>query len=354
MTQVQNYLIKNQVHAFVTILSGLLVVFILGQSIQLIHEIQNDHLPLAWIGWGLCLELPFYLNLLIPLAYLLASVLTFNSLKENNEYTALQALGLSPKFTLKSVIIPAIPLFFLCTWITLSLSPNIYNFRETLLQQLQTQSIIQTIEPGEFVMLNHGSWVTYAKKKDKNESLQQIFVAMQQPEQPHSDLDVLTAARLRSMQPGLQDTLVFEDGQQIHHNDRDQSYQIVTFKKYQLQPKPIHLDSAHDDLENKSTLELLKQWDKPEVLATLQWRFLIPLSILLFAYCAWRINVQYTNQRNNNQHKNLLEATCLYCGFIALMLTAQGWLKTGITPLWLGCWWPLPIVMLVVQYRYKS
>jgi lipopolysaccharide export system permease protein len=326
-----------------------MMLFIIGQSVQLVHDMQNEHLPAIWISWGLLLECPFYLTILMPLAYLLASITTFNLLRDNHELTALKTLGAGKKTTFKTVMMPIIPLFLLSLWITLMLNPTLYQFRTQLLKRLQTTSLTTSIKPAQFITTNKGSWATFAQKKNRYGTLKKVFIAMNN-HQSSQGLNLLTAQSLKTIHQHHQVKLVFTQGQRIIKTKNN--YSIATFKRYIMQPTSTHHNTPHDDLEDKTTLALMQQSHDPHALATLQWRILLPCSLLIFAYCAWCINQAAPNRRQHNQHYKLLEATLLFCTYLIIMLTAQSWLKTQLSPLWLGIWWPIPLTLAFIIIRY--
>ena len=137
MKKLDKYTLKSFVGPFVAIL--LLVVFILMMQFlwlyidELVGKGLSLKVVLEFLGWGAATMLP----LSLPLATILASVMTMGSLAENSELIAMKAAGIS----LGRIITPLIAASFLIAvgafFIANNLVPKAYNNIYTLTEDIR-------------------------------------------------------------------------------------------------------------------------------------------------------------------------------------------------------------------------
>ena len=112
------YLLKELLPAFLLGVVGFTFILLTGRILQLTELFVNKGIPLIFILKLLYLLLPSFLVLTIPMATLLAVLITFNRLSSDNEITALKASGVS----LYQMIPPVLALALGTTLITAVLS----------------------------------------------------------------------------------------------------------------------------------------------------------------------------------------------------------------------------------------
>src|SRR5690606_6851628 len=90
-----------------------------------------------------------------------------------------------------------------------------------------------------------------------------------------------------------------------------------------------------NDREAMSTARLLGDTDLKNR-AELQWRLAIPLLVPIVAFFA--VPLARVNPRQGRFLK-LIPAVILYMAYLALLVSARGWMEAGKTRFWLGlCW----------------
>ncbi len=112
------YLMKELFPAFLLGLVGFTVILLTGRILQLTDLFVNKGFSLTQVLAFLYYLLPSFLVLTIPMATLLAVLLTFNRLSSDNEITAMKASGVS----LYQLTPPVIALSFLALVATIFLS----------------------------------------------------------------------------------------------------------------------------------------------------------------------------------------------------------------------------------------
>ena len=84
-----------------------------------------------------------------------------------------------------------------------------------------------------------------------------------------------------------------------------------------------------------STLRLLGSGDLKDR-AELQWRLALPLLVPIVAFFA--VPLARVNPRQGRFRK-LIPAVFLYMAYLALLISARGWMESGRTPVAIGLWW---------------
>ena len=109
-----------------------------------------------------------------------------------------------------------------------------------------------------------------------------------------------------------------------------------------LLPKP-EVQTEISDREAMSTAQLLSE-DGLDERAELQWRIAIPLLVPIVAFFA--VPLARVNPRQGRFLK-LLPAILLYMAYLALLISARGWIESGKLPPALGLWWVHGLFLLI-------
>ncbi len=137
MKKLDNYILKSFIGPFVAIL--LLVVFILMMQFlwlyidELVGKGLSLKVVLEFLGWGAATMLP----LSLPLATILASVMTMGSLAENSELIAMKSAGISLGRIMTPLIASSFVIAIGAFFIANNLVPTAYNNIYTLTEDIR-------------------------------------------------------------------------------------------------------------------------------------------------------------------------------------------------------------------------
>jgi lipopolysaccharide export system permease protein len=152
MRILRDHLLKEFMSPFFFCLSLLLFVFLLGRGfLQMADLVLNKDVDALLVLKLLLVSLPFMLVFVIPMAVLVASLLTFGKLSFDNEITALRASGVS----LLKLVTPITTIVFVLCLISLILSDQVasmshFTYRR-LLMQIGIDSPSAALEEGTFI-----------------------------------------------------------------------------------------------------------------------------------------------------------------------------------------------------------
>jgi len=178
------YLLKSFLITFTTVFVILFFIFILQTVWLFISELTGKGLDLIMILNFLLLAMPRLFPLVLPLSVLLASIMTFGSLSENYEFTAMKSSGISFQRTLRSTTLFIVFLSVISFLFANNIIPyaeyKFINFRRNIAQVKPAMAIAegQFSEIGNYTIKvdkksgekgNYLTGVTIHKKMDNGE-----------------------------------------------------------------------------------------------------------------------------------------------------------------------------------------
>ena len=129
--QVNTYLAKQLLLAFMVVVISLTCVVWLSQSLRFIDLIVNRGLPLPTFIYLTILLLPTWLSIVMPIAIFASSLYIYNRMLVDREIIVLVAAGLSPWRLSSPVVLVSLIVTFLCYSMTLYFIPVSYQaFKE--------------------------------------------------------------------------------------------------------------------------------------------------------------------------------------------------------------------------------
>lgn len=333
------YLSKEVFVTLVSLTAILLLIFMSNQLVIYLNRAASGQIPGMLIMRLMMLELPNLLSLLLPLGFYVALLLAYGRLYAESEMTVLQACGYGPKRLLKHSFMMASVVAVFVLVIMLWGSPLIATERATLLRTTGVQTLIQTIVPGRFNAIPHGQQVFYVESMNRDHSVaKNVFLTQNTQKNGEEQWDVLWAdkAYAQTDPETFEDYVILQEGKKYQGVPGHADFQVAQFKQYKTRlPHPTV--SIKEDLRTASTASLwpINNHD-PAKAAELQWRFSIPLMVLMLTLVG--VPLSRVNSRSGKYAK-LLPAIVIFIFYANLMFVARDWLSVGKTPVWLGIWW---------------
>ena len=277
--------------------------------------------------------IPGFLELILPLAFLIAILLCYGRLYVENEMTVLFACGFSTRRLLVYTLLVAFALSIVVSWMSLFISPAGVAKSDALVVSQKKRAEIEKILPRQFLILNQGRGVTYTEEVTSNGEMHDVFIAEADKD---SDQPVLIVAKRGYQQKLIPDStghIIFEDGYRIKGKPGEGNYQVTHFAQYgQLLPKVWGQDRTKVD--SLPTRELMKSEDL-EHQATFQWRISIPLIMIVVALLA--VPLSKSNPRQG-RFLSLLPAILIYIVYLVSLNAAREAIEDGVLPVFPGLW----------------
>jgi len=151
MKILRSYILKESILPFALSLSVLTSVFLLGNLIKLTDMVINRGVSLMLIGKVFMYYIPFFLTYTMPIACLIAVILTFSRFSADNEILAMRASGIELKKILIPVFVVGILLSLFSLILNLRIIPHAYHQQRKLLKTVGTQNPTALLESGTFI-----------------------------------------------------------------------------------------------------------------------------------------------------------------------------------------------------------
>lgn len=279
----------------ITFSLGLLVftfTLLMDKIRRLIEMVINKGVPLSSILELILYILPSFFAVTIPMAILLAVLVTFSRLSADNEITALKASGVGLYGLLPPVITISLLGVILTTYIMISLLPlGNQAFKNLLFNIVKTRASVG-IEAGVFNDTFEGL-IIYVREMSSSKELKEVFISdVRNPQEPYTI--VAKKGAFISDASNLRVVLKLWDGS-IHSQRKDTaSYNKAQFNSYDLQidfgknlTGQIKVPKGSREMtisELKEKMENYKKEGKNHyvLLVDLHKKFSIPFACLIF------------------------------------------------------------------------
>ncbi len=340
------YLVREVLTTTAAVCAVLMLVVVSSRFIKYLADAAAGKLDpgvlFAIIGY----RLPDFLELVIPLAFFLSILLAYGQLYVGSEMTVLRACGMSEKTLVGYTLVIAVVVSALVGWLSISVGPTGLAKAEEIFNAQKRRGEIEGLSPGRFYSLRGGRGVTYAETISQEGRMGNVFLAQADENGADNRGLVIVVARegfSRQSETTGENYLVLQNGQRIQGIPGQPDFQITDFAEYGQRLEPVKPWELRAESEAMLTGQLLES-DDPEHRAAVQWRFSLPVLVIVVALMA--VPLSKTNPRQGRYVK-ILPAILLYVAYLLSLNAARGAVEEGRLPLWPGLWWVHGVFLLV-------
>lgn len=345
---IARYLIKEICYTFLAVTLVLLLVFLSNQLVRFLSYAASGKIAANVLLQVMGFEISFLLALLLPLSLYLAIIATYGRLYADNELRAMMASGLSTQKLVGFTVLFAFAVMLVVMLLTVWINPYIAKAKDKLISQgVASGNVVNNLMPGRFQLGGDENRVFYVESISRDhQKARNLFVA----EQKKSDnaWTVLSAAEGYQMTDLLsQDKYVVAvNGYRYEGTPGQNAYKIIQFSKYAIRLPDQDVETMHQAQEVIPTSVLWQQYfENPRNAAELQWRFSMPLSVLLLALLA--VPLSYVRPRQS-RYAQFLPAILIYVIYVEMLFTARDWVEQKTLSISVGMWWVHAILILFV------
>lgn len=331
------YLSREVLTTLAAVSGVLLLIIMSGRFIKYLAQAAAGQLDPGVLFTIMAFRLPGFMVLIVPLGMFLGILLAYGRMHLDSEMAVLSATGISDRRILGYTQGPALLVALLVAWLSMWVAPAGVLKTQQLFNEQDAMTEFDTLAAGRFQSLGSGMRVTYAGGlSDDRTELETVFIAERTGTGEDASVGVLVAegGRQQLSADGSR-YLVLHNGYRYDGRPGSADFRTIQYDAYGvLLPKPEVITEI-TDREAMPTPQLLGSTDLKDR-AELQWRLALPLLAPIVAFFA--VPLARVNPRQGRFLK-LIPAVFLYMAYLALLISARGWMEAGTTPAAIGLWW---------------
>lgn len=355
MRIIRHYISKEILFTFSATLIVLLAILLVQRLALMLNEVMSGGISPNVIFSMIGIQVLRFVAELVPLSFLLASIVAFGRLYKDSEMTAMFALGM-PLSTLYRLLFQlSIPLSAILLLLNFFLIPHFSLRFHDIQQQAREEAQLTIIKAGTFKELSRGKNTVYVRQiSDNQQEINDVFIKTLGNDGEYSITLAKTGRQEVDPQVGTRFLILKEGKRYTFH--KNGAIDILDYQEIVLR-----LDGSSENVVPKNaalpTSVLMEKLGDPaykgydgEFHRRLSAAFsLIILTLMIPA-------LAHSGPRQG-RFGNLLAAIFIYVIYFNLLNLAQGWIRKGVLPVSLGMWWVhgvMLLVALVIAYRFSK
>jgi len=275
----------------------------------------------------LYLNLPTLGTLMLPISFYLAVLFAHGRLHGESEMVAMTSCGYSPNKVLKATFVLSLFTFVFASFNSLYLAPLAENKMVSVIENAESDAGVATLIEGRFHKTSNQGGVVYVEKYQEGQKLEHVFAA-HWPKEEGKAPSVLTSLTGSVENKNDGTWLTLKDGQRYAGIVGGAQFDDSKFERFEVHIADREVREKKRSVDALPTTQLFGIND-PDYQAELQWRFAIPLSILMLTFMA--VPMSKVNPRQGRYAK-LLPALALYLTFFLLLSTSRSLIEEGTIP----------------------
>ena len=367
-TITNRYIIKEMLAPFSINLLVFTFLFLMTEMIEITDWIVNYNLGLLAVFKIILFTLPWFLMFIIPMSVMMAVLLTFLRMSNDNEIVALKSCGLSVYKLLPPVLTFAMFGCFLTAFITLIGVPH----SKTALDEMAIQLAASHADIGLKERTFNDAFddvMLYVNKIDtQNKKLIDVFIEDKRQPEIVSTV-VAPEGRIFSEPEEFTFHLLLSNGTIHQTNPKERSATSIQFDTYKLSldfKKEIEDLKEEDKHREAMSISELRQFmensaekdeDYFKANIVIHRRFAIPVACLAMGLIAFPLGIQSKNAKHSF---GLVLCLFFFLLYYLLLTIGYGLGEEGIYPPEIGMWVPnlamgsIGLFMLIQTGRERS
>jgi lipopolysaccharide export system permease protein len=255
----------------------------------------------------------------MPLALLLAIVLTYGRLAHDGEMSAIRSSGIGPWRSARGILLFGIAAALVLGSVTLYFAPQMALREQLTLSDAYRRSQLTAFEPGRFTQLPGTGLVVHVGSVDANGGLRDVLFL----QRDGKTLEVIRASRA-----------TYALDERLTGEANAAASQRIRFAALELAVPLPSVERTRTSRDLLSTMDLLGS-ARREDQAELQWRGSVPVMCLLLIIVAVPLSQLRPRQ---GRYTRMAPALLLFFLYVNLLAATRSSIARGTFPLWPGMW----------------
>ncbi|TNF98258.1 MAG: LPS export ABC transporter permease LptF [Gammaproteobacteria bacterium] len=331
---IDRYLLREISQVLLSVLFVLLLITLSSQLVRFLTHAAVGDWPADVVMPMLGLTAINSVALIMPMAVLLAVIMTVGRMYRDSEIVVMKGCGVSTWQLYKPLGLLAFFLALTLGWLSFFVLPDTKLAAAFIEDEAEKSSELMGISPGRFQESHDGKRAIYVESIDKEEEeVGNIFVHYKSDGEV-SLLTAATAYQYQEEETGDQ-LIVLKDGFRYTGIPGETSYREIEFKIHWIRLKEGKKGKPRTSYETKPTRELIGSenlFDQSE----LHWRISMMMSPVLFTLLG--LPLGRIGQREG-RYGRVMVGVLIYLIYFKLLRVGQVLIENETTPAWLGLWW---------------
>jgi lipopolysaccharide export system permease protein len=344
------YLLKEVIYGWLAVTIVLWLVLISNRLVLFLSDAASGDIAASVIFRLLGLKMVWYMVHIVPFALALGVVIGLGRLYRDNEMTVMSACGVGTWRIYKPLLGFGLVVAIVLAWLALFVSPEIQGISNRLTLMAEEQADLTLLGAGRFNEIQNGQLTFYAERLSADkQSMENLFIVVRSKDKNDSKPPQLLTAKsaYRKHDAGSGDNfLVLVDGYRYEGRPGEANYRIAKFGEYGVRIELPGSEHVVDKRESTPTAGLMKSTNLKDI-AELQWRFMMPVSVIALLLLAVPLSKSSPRQ---GRYGKLVVAVLIFVLYYNLMGVAEAWVKEGVVPPVIGMWWVagLPVLLTAI------
>ncbi len=334
------------------------LVLLMGRMVKLMEMVVANGVPFFEVIHLIMLLLPSFMVLTIPMAFLLAVLLTFGRLSSDNEITVLKASGLSLSSLLPPVLITAAAAAVLTLFMSILAVPWGNSGFKQMTQEVARKYAASAIRERIFRDDLPGIVLYLDQYDEARHTMHRVMI--QDSRDPKRPITIFAKSGfVTSDEPDGTLRILLKSGS--IHSRQENDYRLISFAEYMLTADPgklippakSEIDLGITELARGASLKSLPMQNRLKMATELHSRFAFPFATFVFAILALPLGI--SNRRSGKGAGFTISILILLTYYIMLSFLRTIAEKGDIPP-FLALWLPnlLFLVLGIILFRLAS
>lgn len=331
------YLSRELLQTTFAVTLVLMIVIMSGRFVKYLAEAAAGKFDPSVLLAIMYYRLPGFLELILPLGFMVAILMAYGRLYAEHEMTVLFSCGVSQKKLVGMTYVPALLVAGVVGLCSLWLTPSGLQKADNIIQQQKNRSELELIKPGRFQSLQDGKLVSYVESQESDQPLDTLFIATMGVAIDDDVITVRAKSAERVDNTEYQERyLLLNEGTRYLGRPGQASYRITEFEGFAQ-----HLPETDDDVMTRKKINALPtaallSMNEAEAQLTLQWRISAPVLIIVITLLG--VTMSYTTPRRG-RYVMLFPSILLYLVYLVVLNAARGSIEDGKLSPTFGLWY---------------